>query len=189
MSMKLKKSLVFLLSFAVFVIIIFIGIYLYAFWEIDFNENAVQEITSDYITEVYSYDYQLGGKYLNDFLDENYRDQVSHKFFDGETVTCIFGENDTGEKILFIKTWRVFLGDYVIVLEDYFDYQDSINYIESKYSGIVLSDVSMEIMVDWNTIDSENDYYVGFLIYYNDSYTRIIFYHDQIAEFEGRYSF
>jgi len=189
MNMKLKKSLVFLLSFVVFVIIIFIGIYLYAFWEIDFNENTVHEITRDYITEVYSYDYKLEGKYLNDFLDENYRNQVSHKFFDGETVTCIFGENDTGEKILFIKTWRVFLGDYVIVLEDYFDYQDSINYIESKYGGIVLSDVSMEIMVDWNTIDSENDYYVGFLIYYNDSYTRIIFYHDQIAEFEGRNSF
>jgi len=90
---------------------------------------------------------------------------------------------------LFIKTWRVFLGDYVIVLEDYFDYQDSINYIKSKYSGIDLSDVSMEIMVDWNTIDSENDYYVGFLIYYNDCYTRIIFYYDQKAEFEGRYSF
>jgi len=80
--MKLKRSLVVLFSFVVFVIIIFIGIYLYAFWEIDFNENRVQEMTSDYITEVYSYDYKLEGKYLNDFLDENYRNQVSHKFFD-----------------------------------------------------------------------------------------------------------
>lgn len=90
---------------------------------------------------------------------------------------------------MYIKTWRVFLGDYVVVLQDYFNYQDSINYIESEYSGINLSDVSMEIMFDWNTIDSDNNYYIGFLINYNNCYIRIIFYQDQIAEFEGRNSF
>ena len=141
------------------------------------------------MTEIYSYDYVLAGKYLNDFLDENYRTQINHKFLDTERVTCIFGVNDEGKNILLVKTWRVFGGNYIVELDDYYNYEEAISHILSVYSNLEVNAVSMEIMMEEVNIDSDIVYYIGFLVNHGDHYSRFIFYYDQVVELDGRNSF
>lgn len=186
--MKAKKAII-ISSTIVLIFVVLLGIYLYINWENEVNEDNIDDIATDYMEEVYSYDYEIAGQYLNDFIEENYNDQLDHEFLPKERTTCIFGVDEEGNHILLIKTWRVFSRNFVIELDDYFNYDDSITYIQSVYNDIEEEDITMMIMLDDDSFDNYKRYYVGFLVNHGDHYSRFIFYEDQVVELEGNLRF
>ena len=178
----LKTSLISTLA----LLAIVFGIYIYGNLEIRVNRENIEKIGSRYMTEVYSYDYIVTGVYINDFLDDSYRDSIKHDFIMSERLTCIFGSDEEGNNILLIKTWRVFSRNFVVKLDDYYDYDDSIAYIKATYPYLNDEDISMTITPEYHIEDSNITTYVGFLVNHGDHYSRFIFYHGQVVEAQGK---
>ena len=182
----MKKFLkISLISIHALLAIIF-SIYIYGNWEIRLNSDNIEKIGSRYMTEVYSYEYIQEGVYLNYFLDDSYRDSIKHDFIMSERSTCIFGSDEDGNNILLIKTWRVFSRNFVVELDDYYDYDDSIAYIKATYPDITDEDISMVLTRETSIVNSNITTYVGFLVDYGDNYSRFIFYYGQVVEVQGR---
>ena len=168
-------------------LLLFFGLYIYGNWEISVNEANIEDIASRHMTEVYSYDYIVEGVYINHFIDDSYRDHFEHEFIMSERATCIFGSDEDGNNILLIKTWRVFSRNFVVELDDYYNYSDSIAYIKAAYPSISDDDISMVLTMDDSILNSNITTYVAFLVDHGDNYSRFIFYDGQVVEAQGRF--